>query len=92
MRKWLVRLALGGGALLVVIVLGTLAAFLIWRVNYIDTLKTESDVISTAVGDVEYAVVGEETPYLYVHGAPGGYDQDLPTDARDLMPSRTFRP
>jgi pimeloyl-ACP methyl ester carboxylesterase len=81
MRKWLVRTALGGIALCGVIVVGTLAAFFIWRVDYIDTLETESQVISTAVGDVEYAVVGEGTPYLYVHGAPGGYDQGL-TDRR----------
>ena len=63
------------------IVVATLTAFLIWRANYIDALETESKVIATRVGDVEYAVVGEGTPYLYIHGAPGGYDQGL-TDRR----------
>jgi len=64
-------------ALVAVISIGVLAAFPIWRAGYIRTLEAESQIISTAVGDIEYAVIGEGTPYLYVHGAPGGYDQGL---------------
>lgn len=77
MLKWLFRVALGAVSLIVVVIVGMLTAFSFWRVGYIDTLETESTVIATAVGDVEYAVVGEGIPYLYVHGAPGGYDQGL---------------
>lgn len=32
-------------------------------------------MIETARGPVEYADVGQGTPVLFVHGAPGGYDQ-----------------
>ena len=68
---------LGLAALLGLIVVGALLAFSFWRAGYIRRLDAQSLVIETARGAVEYATIGKGTPYLYVHGAPGGYDQGL---------------
>jgi len=40
-------------------------------------LKAESVILNTDQGDIEYAVKGEGTPVLMLHGAGGGYDQGL---------------
>jgi len=77
MFKWLRRLLLYLVASIAAVVVIALAAFAVWRASYVRGLEAESQVVATAVGDVEYAVTGEGTPYLYVHGAPGGYDQGL---------------
>jgi pimeloyl-ACP methyl ester carboxylesterase len=52
--------------------------------NYHDTmteaqrqLLTNSDILKTEYGDIEYAASGEGTPVLMLHGAGGGYDQGL---------------
>lgn len=73
MLKWLRRIIIG----IVVLVGGVLVTFSIWRAGYVRSLETDSQVVSTRLGDIEYAVLGDGTPYLYIHGAPGGYDQGL---------------
>lgn len=40
-------------------------------------LTTNSNILKTEYGDIEYAVKGEGTPVLIIHGAGGGYDQGL---------------
>lgn len=40
-------------------------------------LLTNSNILQTEYGDIEYAVKGEGTPVLMIHGAGGGYDQGL---------------
>ncbi|WP_445474762.1 alpha/beta fold hydrolase [Methanococcoides methylutens] len=52
--------------------------------NYHDTVSesqkqliTNSNILKTEYGDIEYAVKGEGTPVLMIHGAGGGYDQGL---------------
>lgn len=52
--------------------------------NYHDTktevqkrLLTNSNILKTDYEDIEYAVKGEGTPILMLHGAGGGYDQGL---------------
>jgi len=50
--------------------------------NYLDTKKeaqkqllANSNILKTEYGDIEYAVQGEGTPILMLHGAGGGYDE-----------------
>jgi hypothetical protein len=40
-------------------------------------LLAGSDMLKTDHGDIEYAVQGDGTPVLSLHGAGGGYDQGL---------------
>ncbi|MEZ5336496.1 MAG: alpha/beta hydrolase [Methanolobus sp.] len=40
-------------------------------------LLTDSNILQTEYEDIEYAVKGEGTPVLMIHGAGGGYDQGL---------------
>jgi pimeloyl-ACP methyl ester carboxylesterase len=40
-------------------------------------LAGRSETIETSTGTLEYAVMGEGTPLLIVHGASGGFDQGL---------------
>lgn len=54
-----------------------------------------SEILKTPNGEIEYAVKGEGTPVLLLHGAGGGYDQGvilsrvfLSDDFRVIAPSR----
>jgi pimeloyl-ACP methyl ester carboxylesterase len=67
--KWSLRI--GGG------LAGVLISFRIWSANHNRELRAESQIAATALGNVEYAMVGEGVPYLQLHGTPGGYDQVL---------------
>jgi pimeloyl-ACP methyl ester carboxylesterase len=42
-----------------------------------DRLLAGSDMLKTDHGDIEYAIQGDGTPVLSLHGAGGGYDQGL---------------
>lgn len=72
--KWIHRIV-------TVIVLVSLAVtvplFWRWTTQHDAELLHGSQVISTAKGDIEVAVVGEGVPILKLHGSPGGYDQPL---------------
>jgi len=68
-----------------------------WTAQHDAELLQGSQVISTAKGDIEVAVVGEGVPILQLHGSPGGYDQPLtrhnvrpnqPTTMRTISISR----
>lgn len=48
-----------------------------WTAQHDAELLQGSQVLATAKGDVEVAVVGEGVPILQLHGSPGGYDQPL---------------
>ncbi|MEA3194904.1 MAG: hypothetical protein QOD26_3237 [Betaproteobacteria bacterium] len=52
-------------------------------------IATGSEVVETRCGPIEYALVGEGSPVLLVHGAGGGFDQTLEA-ARELA-ARGFR-
>ena len=74
MKKWITRIVLGTLAL--VLLLGSVAAvkFLRWRSAITDHLEDGSIVVDTHQGPVEYAVLGQGRPVLYLHGSPGGFD------------------
>ncbi|KQC05287.1 MAG: hydrolase [Methanoculleus sp. SDB] len=40
-------------------------------------MNTDSTILKTEYGDIEYAIQGEGIPVLMIHGAGGGYDQGL---------------
>lgn len=46
-----------------------------WKAELAQRLASGGHVIDTPKGPIEYGDVGKGTPVLYVHGAPGGYDQ-----------------
>lgn len=60
------------------------------RTERFDSLATESQVVQTSVGPIEYQVIGESGPVvLFLHGTPGGYDQGFAMPGyRVLTPSR----
>jgi pimeloyl-ACP methyl ester carboxylesterase len=67
----------GSLAVVVLAIAGTLAAFVMWRLRYAQGLNTQSTVIQTACGPVEYAEIGHGFPILVSHGTPGGFDEPL---------------
>lgn len=62
------------------LVLGLLVAVSVlglrWR--FLERLGRESALVATPRGPIEVARVGGGPPVLFLHGAPGGYDQLLP--------------
>jgi pimeloyl-ACP methyl ester carboxylesterase len=82
MLKWTLRI-IGGivGAVVLAFAI-TIGLFFLGSSDHDRELKAGSKVVSTARGDIEVAVVGEGTPFLQLHGTPGGYDQTVgPRDA-----------
>ena len=56
--------------------IGTYARYRIWLAATIERLESESSVVGTARGDIEYRAWGDDGPtILFLHGTPGGYDQ-----------------
>ena len=64
---------------LVSALLGVLLAFLPvrWRQRTDDRLTSESSVVQTTRGPVEYAERGNGEPVLLLHGSPGGYNWSI---------------
>jgi pimeloyl-ACP methyl ester carboxylesterase len=67
-----------------ILIFATVILFALTYPEYHDTitetrqqLNSDSTVLNTEYGDIEYAVRGEGTPVLMIHGAGGGYDQGL---------------
>jgi 2-hydroxy-6-oxonona-2,4-dienedioate hydrolase len=81
------KLALG-----VVLLLAVIAVYLIYRRDIkraFDRVATGSRIAQTPCGPIEYAVVGEGSPVLVVHGASGGIDQGM--DAASSLANTGFR-
>src|SRR5579884_2013083 len=48
-----------------------------WKQQQKQRLETESQLIETAQGQVEYRLEGDGPAVLLIHGSPGGYDQGM---------------
>ena len=46
-----------------------------WKRNLLTSLNENSEVATTSLGEIEYVLKGSGPVILYLHGAPGGYDQ-----------------
>ena len=69
--------------------LGLLIPFRAWRSGVYRELEKNTRVVSTRVGDIEYAMVGDGPPVLYVHSGYGGADRALAIEGyRVVTPSR----
>jgi pimeloyl-ACP methyl ester carboxylesterase len=92
-KTFMIRKILVGFLIVVAIaVIAVLAAYYGWRDSRYESLRTGSRVAETSAGPIEYVLRGEQGPViLFLHGAPGGYDQapqDPPEGFRLLAPSR----
>ena len=58
-------------------VLGTRQSYRRWKRAQVERLGTESHLLETARGTVEYQMAGEGPVVLMIHGGPGGYDQGM---------------
>lgn len=79
MRKKRVLFALTGATLGTLGMLGFKARRQLHqeRQTILARLESQSQILSTAVGPIEYAMLGHGTPVLVAHGGGGGYDQGL---------------
>lgn len=48
-----------------------------WKQKEIVRLQSESKIIETALGPVEFATLGAGPAVIVAHGSPGGYDQGI---------------
>lgn len=75
MSTWLLRIAIA------LLVAGVAAAGLVyvrfsaWRRALTASIGADSQLAITSRGAVEYQVLGDGVPVLWLHGNPGGYDQ-----------------
>lgn len=75
MSTWLLRIAIA-----FVVIAATAAGvvyvrFAAWRRAMTTDVSTDSELVTTALGAIEYRIIGEGVPVLWLHGNPGGYDQ-----------------
>src|SRR5262245_39438267 len=54
-----------------------IASFQRWKRRATARVQTESTLVTTALGPVEYQRQGEGPALLVAHGSPGGYDQGV---------------
>jgi pimeloyl-ACP methyl ester carboxylesterase len=75
MSTWFPRIAIA------LVVLGAATAgavymrFSAWRRSITASLGVDSQLASTSRGVIEYQLLGDGVPVLWLHGNPGGYDQ-----------------
>ena len=67
------------------------ASYLRWKKTTLTRLRNGAQIIATACGPVECAIVGEGPTVLILHGALGGYDQSLAAIASGFFTGRSYR-
>jgi pimeloyl-ACP methyl ester carboxylesterase len=80
------KMVLGFLALLLVAFSINIFFYLDFRSDRLAHLKSTSQIIETAVGPIEYQIMGDSGPLvLFLHGTPGGYDQALPVEGLRVL-------
>jgi pimeloyl-ACP methyl ester carboxylesterase len=73
----MIHLILWTVAIFLVAFISSVAMFAMARYRYGRKLQSQSTMIQTERGPIEYAEIGHGPPILVVHGSPGGFDQSL---------------
>lgn len=71
------RLTIGAAALSGLAAYAFNTKYTQWKQRETERLTTGSEVITTALGPVEYSKTGEGPALLSIHGSPGGYDHGV---------------
>jgi pimeloyl-ACP methyl ester carboxylesterase len=77
--------------IVIVLVIWVWSSFAHWRKTTLARLRDGAQVIATARGPIECAVLGEGPAVLISHGALGGYDQGLAAIASGFFGGDSFR-
>ncbi|MBV9256466.1 MAG: alpha/beta hydrolase [Ktedonobacteraceae bacterium] len=72
-------LALTSFALGIAIIARLVNNYFRWQQKVLQYLQSNSSIMDTTAGTIEYSVKGEGPAILFSHGSPGGYDQSLAT-------------
>ncbi|GAC1371752.1 MAG: hypothetical protein NVSMB44_39280 [Ktedonobacteraceae bacterium] len=56
---------------------GGVSSYRSWQRRELKYVRQKSTVVETALGPVEYQVMGRGPAVVYAHGTPGGFDQGL---------------
>lgn len=75
--RWVLRVVVGALVAIVIVTAIAFARFSSWKAEHLKTLASQSQVITSARGDIEYAVEGQGVPHVWIHGSPGGYENGL---------------
>ncbi len=57
--------------------IGGVSSYRSWQRRELKHVQKKGIVVETAVGPVEYQIIGQGRAVLYAHGTPGGFDQGL---------------
>lgn len=70
--KWTKRILISIIGLLIVLMVGLYITFFFWKRDAVKNLPQDSQIISTAKGEIEYRLLGNAKRYmLMIHGSPG---------------------
>jgi pimeloyl-ACP methyl ester carboxylesterase len=70
------RILKGLGLVLIAVTVGIAAVYFVSRHRILDRLESAGHIVDTAVGPIEYSLIGDSGPVmLFAHGTPGGFDQ-----------------
>jgi pimeloyl-ACP methyl ester carboxylesterase len=75
--RWLTRIVIGVLLVITLALAISVVRFTSWQAEHLRALEAGSQIITTARGDIEYAVAGQGVPHLWIHGSPGGYENGL---------------
>ena len=77
--RWILRVGIGMVVILCIAIGISLIRFSSWKADIVDRREADPErrIVTTTLGDIEFAVTGDGVPLLSLHGTPGGYDQSL---------------